>query len=474
MYNHENQYRCTIIRGKAQSEIDNMLPAYAQIISDITPCTKEEFEKNFNSSILQYIPATSTKKTLDNHRTEIAGTLFGMYYVGYRTENCNEFYVYPSERTLKFLEDNDQPAFFKDVCYKMQFPNGMTKSDTTKERVEKNISIRTNSFLLKTLTVAKNANIELTKIEIGYYILNSLDVLTGVATPYEVIEQVEDDKLNGIRRKIATPNKSVSYDYQHINEQINYLELANLVIIDSNSVVRLNIKEEIAITEFSNKWNIAPDFKCSNYDLSSKHEKKKFQMDWDYYFSKLSSVSEKFVTTAEALHIETEHVTPKQVSGTNKQELGDEGEFYVFNYEKNRVKQYNARLTGKVIHLGKQRGLGYDIQSVVAEDGDFSEFVKYIEVKSTKRVTEPDLTDTCWSDTINITRNEWIAAIQHKDSYSIFRVYFIRGSVIMYVIKDIHKKEQEKLIKVIPTTYRVDFGKLAVDEIIPNRMNVGE
>ena len=50
----------------------------------------------------------------------------------------------------------------------------------------------------------------------------------------------------------------------------------------------------------------------------------------------------------------------------------------------------------------------YDIQTVVAETGDEAEFVKYIEVKSTKRVTVPDITDSLWIDTLNITRNEYI------------------------------------------------------------------
>lgn len=474
MYNHKNQYRCTIIRGKSQKEIDNMLPAYALIINNITPCTKVKFDEEFNKCMLKYIPETSTKKTLDNHRTEIAGTLFGMYYSGFHTPDSEELYVYPSERTLKFLEDNDQPAFFKDVCYKMQFPNGMTKSEKIIERLEKGISIRPNSYLLEVLLIAETENIDLTKIEIGYYILNALDALTCKATPTEVVNQIKMDKRGGINRKIKTANKATSYDYQHIKEQINYLELANLVVTDTDGFVRLNSKESEAISIFSNMWSEAPEFLCSSYDFTTTQGKKKFQIEWDYYYSQLSPVSDKFTTTAEALNIDSDKILPKQARSLNKTELGDEGEMYVLNYERNRVKEYDARLLGKVIHLGKQRGLGYDIQSVVAEDGEFSEFVKYIEVKATKRVTEPDLTNNCWSDTINITRNEWIAAMQHKDSYSIFRVYFIRGSVIMYVIKNIHQKEQEKIIKVVPTTYRIDFGGSAIDEIIPNRMNAGE
>lgn len=43
MYNRLNQYRCIIIRGKSQKEIDDLLPAYAKVIEDITPCEEEKF-----------------------------------------------------------------------------------------------------------------------------------------------------------------------------------------------------------------------------------------------------------------------------------------------------------------------------------------------------------------------------------------------------------------------------------------------
>ncbi|MCL1883342.1 MAG: DUF3883 domain-containing protein [Defluviitaleaceae bacterium] len=150
----------------------------------------------------------------------------------------------------------------------------------------------------------------------------------------------------------------------------------------------------------------------------------------------------------------------------NNIEIGDEGERYVFEYEKRRVAEFNTRLANKVIHLGKTRGLGYDIQSVVAKAGENSEFVKYIEVKATKRVTEPDIKSLAWIDTINMTRNEWIASQQHKDSYSVFRVYFVRGSVIMFVITNIAQKYNDNLIQAVPTNYRLDFKNNAVDEVI--------
>ena len=77
----------------------------------------------------------------------------------------------------------------------------------------------------------------------------------------------------------------------------------------------------------------------------------------------------------------------------NLTKFGDIGEEFVYEYEKKRVAAYNARLVNKVIPFGKIRGVGFDVQSIVAERGDKAEFCKYIEVKSTKRVTSPNLND---------------------------------------------------------------------------------
>ena len=71
-----------------------------------------------------------------------------------------------------------------------------------------------------------------------------------------------------------------------------------------------------------------------------------------------------------------------------------------------------------------------------------------------------------WVDTVNITRNEWVAALQHREFYYIYRVYFVRGGVVMYVIKDLYKKKESGIVEIIPMTYRVDFQNSAVDNVI--------
>lgn len=202
-----------------------------------------------------------------------------------------------------------------------------------------------------------------------------------------------------------------------------------------------------------------------SYDVSTALERKRLEEEWAVYYGKLSNHADLLDTPVEAL-IAPEKGAGSQNKRMNQTELGDAGELYVYEYEKQRVGNFNPRLAGKVLALGKTKGLGYDIQSVVAEPGDFAEFVKYIEVKSTKRVTAPDITDPLWADTVNITRNEWIAALQHKEFYSIYRVYFVRGGVVMYVIQNLYAKKESRIVEITPMTYRIDFQNSAVDDVI--------
>lgn len=465
MYDHRKQLKCAIIRARAISDVDNLLPKYATVIDNLCPCTKAEFEKGFNDAFREYAISKARnksnekaiKKTLNNHRTEVSGSLFGMHYEV-------DGIVYSSERNKKILEDNDQPAFFKDWLLKMQFPNGMQKSQTYLKMVKEELCCHPYSILLRVLEYARRSNIVLLKQELGYYIFNSEDVLKGNATANEVFDQIMNDKRSGIPpRKIIIPDgESTSYD-QHVGDQLKYLQLANLIYIDGQEV-KINLHEMKSINRFIELINKPLGFDVYKYDLSNVENRKRFETDWAIYYGQLSKYADDLATPVESLLLPIDEEPKKPKCTNNKIELGDEGEEFVLDFEKDRVSKFNAHLVNKVLGLGKTKGLGYDIQSVIAEAGEYSEFVKYIEVKSTKRVTAPDLNDGVWTDTINITRNEWIAAMQHKEFYYIYRVYFIRGGVVMYVINNPYQKKMDNIINVVPLTYRVDFQNDSIDE----------
>ncbi|MGL5675132.1 MAG: protein NO VEIN domain-containing protein [Cellulosilyticaceae bacterium] len=471
MYDADVQYRCPIIRGKTKNELDNLLPAYANIIDEICPCKKDEFKEQFNERLKKVLKG-ATKKTLDNHRTEIAGKLFGMYY-----ENENK-YIYKAERTERLLNEHDHPAFFKDICIKFQFPNGMDKIDRVNERLSKNIRMRPMAYVLKCMIIAEASDIYLTKHQIGYYILNNLYALKGEAKPREIVDKIIKDIQSGVVRKISVPGKASSYCMQHITEQLNYLELANLIKVVDKQLI-LNKNETKAINYIAQQWNKPLIFDVYKYSMDTQAEKEQFYLKWQEYYQAFSEAPEEVIITDVGAFVEPivplsgVEKTPynkASIKGTTKTEIGDIGEEIVLQYERGRVKEYNARLVNKVMHCGRTKGLGYDIQSILAT-GKTPEFVKYIEVKATVRVTKPTLEDDTWIDTVNLTRNEWVAAEQFGKYFYIYRVYLTQGGIHIYTIGDVYNKYKDNRLACTPVSYRLEFCNQVVDNSIPIEYN---
>ncbi len=453
-YDPEVQYRCTIIRGRAKNAMDDLLAAYASLIDELCPTTSESFHEQFNER-LNRILMGAKEKTLNNHRTEIAGKLFGMFH------SDESGTISPTDRTRKFLEDNDQPAFFKDVCFKFQFPNGMDKPATVKDRLSHGIRLRQFPYLIRFLLLSSIEGVEVTQSDVGYYILNSLHVLQGRVRPEMVLARLKADKKAGTVREVrADDYHQASYNRQHIREQLNLLELANLIKVDSE-VVSLNMREKETLMYFAEFWDKPLPFDAYSYDFADPISVKKFYRDWQEYYGSLSDGANRFSTKLDNLIKNL-----PEPSKPTTVELGDEGERVVFAYEVERVRAYNPRLATKVLLLGKTKGLGYDIQSVVAKDGLDSDFVKYIEVKATKRVTIPDTQDPNWYDTVNLTRNEWVAATQHGRYYSIYRVYFTAEKTVIFVIENVNEKAEQGLVRAVPIDYRLDFGHKSIDQVM--------
>lgn len=117
-YRPENQYRCTIIRGKSQSDMEDLLPLYANMVHKFCPCEESIFKASccttlskalFNTSSFEML-SESNQKTVLNHLTEIAGTLLGLYYPKYETD-LDETFIYESESCKFLVENNDFPTF---------------------------------------------------------------------------------------------------------------------------------------------------------------------------------------------------------------------------------------------------------------------------------------------------------------------------------------------------------------------------
>lgn len=467
MYNPDHQYRCTIIRGKSQSDMEDLLPLYANMVHKLCPCKEQTFKDDARKIISKALfgvnayseMSKANKKTVDNHLTEIAGTLLGLYYP--EEENLGTI-IYESESCLYLVEKNDYPTFFKNLCLNFQFPNGAKNEQYVKDDISNKLNIKPFCFIVSLLYYAQEQpeRIKLTKQEVGYYVLNNLDALQGIATCKEIYNRIMSDRCHKVKRD----RLSGSYDWQHIKEQFNLLELANIIESDA-TYLWLNKNETPAIQLFL-KQSHSISFDCYKYSLETVYNRKVYFDAWKKYYGCFHKELLNISTTFDSKDIVI--LSPKELKsqgGATKTsiDLGDEGEALVFKYEQERVKKYKPRLVNKVLLLGKTKGLGYDISSIEADENpDKPEFARYIEVKSTKRITRPKF-DQQWSDSLNLTSKEWIAAEQYQEYYNIYRVYFTKENVIIIRINNPYKLAKQRDIEVYPTTYQMNFDAKVIE-----------
>lgn len=469
MYNPKNQYRCTIIRGKSQTEMEDLLPLYANIVHKYCPCNEEAFRKSAYtelSTALFRVPdfsmlSKNNQKTVKNHYTEIMGVLLGLFYPKYDPD-LNENIIYESESCKYIIEHSDFPSFFKNLCLNFQFPNGEKKPTVVRYEVELGIRIKPFCFVVNLLHIAQTDNQRLTKQEIGYYALNNLDVLQGNATPLEVYERIQDDRINGIKRD----RLSGSNEWQHIKEQFNLLELAGIIEHDAEWVW-LNHSEHESVSLFI-QCLYEPYFDVAAYNLNDVNGRKRMVQDWKEYNGRFNKdLLNRHSAFASIFPKEKTSVSIGKKAIKSSTDIGDEGEAFVFRLEQERVKAYKERLVNKVLLLGKTRGLGYDISSIEADENpDNPEFARYIEVKTTKRTTRPSFNEA-WFDSLHLTRKEWIAAQQFGQAYNIYRVYFTRKDIIVIRINNPYALSQEGKVDVVPTIYQMDFGSDVIQHRYP-------
>lgn len=462
-YNPENQYRCTIIRGKSQTEMEDLLPLYANIVHKYCPCKEDKFRESAFSDLsyaLFHIRdfnslSKNNQKTVKNHYTEIMGVLLGLFYPKYDDET-NECYVYESESCRFLVENSDFPTFFKNLCLNFQFPNGEKKATVVKDEVELGIKLKPFCYVIQLLYIAQKNKQILGKQEIGYYVLNNLDVLRGQVPAQEVYDRIMLDRKNGVKRS----RLSGSNEWQHIKEQFNLLELANLIDHDAERIW-LNRDESNAIGLFI-KYLHTPFFDIDSYNLNSVDGRKLMIQEWKEYngqfHKELLSLSDNEVSIFKKEDLKRGKTAIKSTT-----DLGDEGEAVVFKMEQDRVRAFKERLVNKVLLLGKTKGLGYDISSIEADENPNNpEFARYIEVKATKRTTTPSFNQT-WVDSLNITRKEWVAAEQFGKAYNIYRVYFTKNEIIVVRIQNPFELAREGKIDIVPTIYQMDFGSNVIE-----------
>lgn len=446
MSTHE-LYRCAfIVRGRAQSMLDDLLPAFALAVEASTPLPREEFILKMRKQIQSLVPGGVDKKTADNYRTETIGQILGMYY--YDENNIAQI----SPRTVRYLKTQDQVQFFKNICCLLQAPSGMSKE--TKEFVKMGVKIWPISYLIMTLRVAKDryGYPFLTKKELNFFVLSNLSALRGKTSPEKTVEQI----ANYRRRREPVPIDGGSNASQHSNEVINLAKYANLVSI-SGETVALNQSEaddadKIMAYQVDQHW-----FDVEYYDLESANGWQTLNDGWRKHYAQLpfpndddafSSKGARWVPEPIEIPAEckdgqaepqTKPATSMDISNEGKfshlgptyddpieitaNEIGEAGENYVYVQEQKRVKATHVSEVNRVKRVGMIKGIGYDVHSVLAKRAKSQEEAGnaiFIEVKSEFRSSPPKDTFV-----VSLTANEFKAARQFKDTFYVFKVFLV-------------------------------------------------
>lgn len=416
------EFRVNFIRGRAQGILDSMLPLFASSLDSVCPTTSKGLTNELIVPLARFFPQ-ATEKTLKNYATEIIGKLFGMV-VHDDSGGCRI-----SELTRKLLEDSDQPAFFKVLASRIQFPNPMNRMRSDFENdVHSGLHVRP---LVLVLEVLRELGGKASYLELRTFVLANKNAYTNASTAIELAELIRECRASST--KLPDPSQpNRPWNHQHIKEMLGFLKLANLIVEDTFEIYSLNDSEISSLS-----WIFStPSSDGMFRDLNPAEEYSEYQAEWsDWYGSIPANVTEStFDTTLQGLDISEDELAPNMGARTavNTQELGKQGEMLVFAWQFDLVSHSRPMDIRHVKDRSAERGIGFDIQSVWMDATKAGQF-RYIEVKTTKRSTRPEL-QPGQLDLVTLTSNEYRAARTHGDNFTLCRVYLFPGGFEVHTI----------------------------------------
>jgi len=445
------QRRTVIIRGRGQTELDNLLPIFCSIVEKSTPQPYSLFESEIIRELTAIIPG-QTAKTIRNYYTEILGQLFSTYYVEKGQAEI-------SPLALKLNSDGDQPFFFKVLASRIQFPNPSSKKHKYEEEVNDGLGVRPLVLVLQVMREVEKTKTRTTFIEIAYHILNSLDAQRGTLSPKQICDRI----LRARTTKFIYPSFEGSFARQHIKESLNLLYLANLIRHDSTEYW-LNPFENQAIDSICSLSASSALFRAK----SSLESHQEFQNSWKKHLTRISDLEIQDLQTNVASLGSARPM--RLVSGKPRRratDIGRDGELLVIDIENHSLDKAFPGSSFEAIDLAHVRGIGYDIESLFHEGGAKHGQTHFIEVKSTLRVTKPELSKLSVKDNFTLTRSEKLAADIYKEQFSVFRVYIYTDGYSILKFNNLPNLANTSLLVLAPENWNVEYDPSKVVKHVP-------
>ena len=439
-------------RPRFKSNIENVLIYIATEIVQIGSKPKERFKEDLNAAIKMF-PGNfeSTKKTIDNWRTEI-DALFALIQ-----EKGNN--LEPTYRAIDLAENQDLVKFFKVFCYYFQYPGGFVKNHFNFEILEAKINFKPAQYILNMLYEAEQVHgirAGLSKPETTHCIFNDLRVTRD--------NQKTSDTWNRI-----TQNRVNNHDYdlngdiiRYAGDILDYLVQANLLVRRPNGKYYLNRAEAMAIQRFiqptEHEFNYYEILQKSFEDIEkldiAEVDKRKLK------FSKISNLEHQWITyfntpltdeffDTDVISLVTSDITDEaidisviisEISNYTTGNIGSVGETLTVNHEIKRLK-LNGRedLAHLVKFIPTHHAMGYDVNSRELDGG-----TRNIEVKTTASSSEIQFTR------FHLTPNEWAVAESNQDRYYVYRLMISKESIKLYILQNPVKLYKTDRLRALP------------------------
>ncbi|MCY7331384.1 MAG: DUF3883 domain-containing protein [Pseudanabaena sp. CAN_BIN31] len=466
-------------RSRFNTELEDTLMLLASKMVQLGTTPEVKFKKEINAYLKQLNGNKLANKTIDNHRTEMT-SLFGLV----KTKN-NEVII--GNRTLLLVQTQDIPRFFKSVCNKFQYPNGINKIQFIEQYVASGIYFKPAQYLINLLRVgnqrSNGKSFAVTAKEIAHLVFNDKQVTVGQEPP--------EIRINLF---LELRNQSILCDgtgdvIRYARDFLNFMVAANL-LVEFDKRYFLNSHEKEALDFISNDSTFFHEFDIAKQgNVVERVEIKDACTNWEDYYADADFLEEKALKTTlssfsrtiveitsennEIQTVTTGYEIPEDVleligedigaKQTTKQ-IGDEGEAYVYSMEKRRVIAERPDLIGLVKIVANDTSLGFDIQSVF-DNG----LKKYIEVKTTKRNFIPEFNATSF---FTMSSNAWDTAKQFGDNYYIARVIIAKERISVFEIKNPFQKYEEGKIRLQPLEYRLTYTEDSGMLIVKDQINI--
>lgn len=469
-------------KSRFNRRFEDTLLRLAEKLSELPPLPVAEFKKEMTTFLSAQLGQHLSDKAIANNITEPT-RLFGL--VVYQENN-----VFVGDRTINLAKDQDVPSFFKSLCYRFQFPNGINKIQVIEELVAAGVRFKPAQYIIKLLRAGgekTGRTFAVTAQEVAQLVFNDKRVTVDQEDPGVRVEEFIRLRDKGIL--CETDNKVIRYT----RDFLNFMVWANL-LREYKKQYFLNDKEKTALDFIADDDTFFEEFDIAKQgDTIERQEIKEAIPSWMEYYAdsefaadralktSLASFSQATVEiTGEGNKVETvttkgieftedilEAVAEQKADRRNLKAIGDEGEAIMYSIEKNRVQSERPDLLPLVRIVSNDTSLGFDIQSILDFD---TATKKFIEVKTTKRNFTP--TDFGATAFFNISANEWNTAKQYGDNYFIARVIIAKEKLSIFIIQNPCKRLEEEKLKIFPVDYRLIYQEESGSFLIKDKINI--